>query len=589
MRRVPRPAALGLEYVLLLAAVVELSLNRLAVKTLRPAVEETPPLWHTLLDHVGLFFQYFVTTLAVGALLIMAKRMVVGEGRPRLGLHGAPAVLLAIFATVLAVLSVVNMVAPGPDSSTVFQALFAATLVVLAFEQLATRGDVASKIGVILLTVPLMLHFYPEFVYHVLGDETVRWNGLPFEFSEYGKWTVVLLALTSPLLFAPRPFLQSATKLPPLAVGAFTGVVGAVILRQHYEVGMELASRGVGVDIGPGAPDHHIALYVVALGAITWTLVSALTAAAESRRRIGVGLGLVVLGGYAFAWPFQYLLGLIGLFTISDAAGPARREERDSGGHRGRGFRSPPIAGRVWQRYVAALLAGLREADTGCKPASVTVRGDDDVSSTHVVVDRNGVSARLRVDRLADSIVCIDLLCGREAPPGAKPRWTLYARPDRMLGIRPHDEPPDCEGPVVKTGDEPFDSRFRVRDAVRLTPQLFDDARRSRSTALIDGWLACWPERCLQYRVYPGSGAPLDHPIPITELAFRGDSAAPAVDRLLTVIDVVTDLAASAGLTRDAVGESAEHAIADLDLDGDEPDGDEPDGDEPGGDVPASS
>lgn len=549
MKRALRPRGYGIEYVLLLAAVVEFSLNRLAVTTLRPAVAETPPLWHAVLDHVGLFFQYFVTMLAVGVVGVMAWRLVRGDGRPRAGVAAVPGTVAAVLLAGLAVLSVVHMAAAGsPTLSFVFQLVIAFTLLALALDQVTARGDIGAKIGVALLTIPLFIHFYPEFVYYLLGDETVRWNGLPIEFAEYGKWSVLFMALMSPFLFAPRPFVHSVTRLPPLAVAGFVGVIGAVILRQHYEVGMELASKGVGVDIGPGAPDTHIALYVVALGAITWTLVSTLSATTLSRRAIGVGVGLVVLGGYAFAWPFQYLLGVAGLFTISEAAGAVRREEREGESHRARGFRSPPIAGAVWQRYVAALLSGLRDAEPACKPASVTVRGDEDVSSTHVVAVRRGIDLRVRVDRLHDSILCIDITCGREPPAGARPDWTLHARPDRVLGIRAHEEPPHFDGPIIRTEDDPFDARFRIRDGTELTARMFDEALRSRTTALIDGWMACWRDRALIYRVFPGHGAPLDHPIPITELAFRGESAAPAVARLLAVIDLVTSLAARADI-----------------------------------------
>ncbi len=562
-------AGVGLEHVLLLAAVVELSLNRLAVQALRPVGGGAPPAWHTVLDGVGLFFQYFTSTLAVGAVGYMVWRHVRGPERPRPGWRAIPGYLVAAAGATTVVTAIANIALPPTElMSIVFDASFTLTLVFVAFDQLTARGDLGVKIGVVLMAVPLVIHFWPTFVVYVVGDHEALWGDLPIEFADYGKWAVVLAALASPYCFAPRPFLRSATRLAPVAVATFVGMVGAVILRKHYEVGMELAARGIGVDIGPGAPMHQIALFILALGAITWTLVSTISADSEARRRIGVGLGLVVVGGYSFAWPFQYLLGLAGIMTVSQAAGRVAMEEREGRRASRQGFRGPPIAAGVWQRYIAALMAGLRSADATCKPSTITIKGDEEVSSTHVVAFRRDVATRLRIDRVADSVLCIDITCGREPPSGRKPDLTLYARPDRLLGIRAHDEPPLCDGSSIKTGDAPFDSRFRLRDHGDHATALFDEGLRARATALLDGWVAFWAGRGLQYRVYPGRGAPLDHPIPITELAFRGESAAPAVDRLVSILELMVELAARAELTRARVGSTAEMAVQAMGLDG---------------------
>src|SRR5690606_13596405 len=125
-----------------------------------------------------------------------------------------------------------------------------------------------------------------------------------------------------------RPFVDAAGKLAPLAIGTFVGLVGALVMRQSYEVGYLLAKRGLGVDLGVGAPTSQIALYLIALGSITWTLVSCLMAPAPARRSIGVGLGLVVISGYAFAWPLQYLAGVIGFVTIAAGLREAPEQER---------------------------------------------------------------------------------------------------------------------------------------------------------------------------------------------------------------------------------------------------------------------
>ena len=68
MRMRGRLAGLGLVQLLLLVTVAELALNRLAVPALRPPGDLKPPFWHQLIDHFGLFFMYFASTLAIGVL-----------------------------------------------------------------------------------------------------------------------------------------------------------------------------------------------------------------------------------------------------------------------------------------------------------------------------------------------------------------------------------------------------------------------------------------------------------------------------------------------------------------------------------------
>jgi hypothetical protein len=561
---------IGLEHLLLLAAMVELSLYRLAARTLRPDGDATPASWLMVLEYIGLFFRYFTSTMAMGLLGLMSYRLV--RGRPQRGLAAVPGYLTALLCLGLIGLSAAAVGGvSGRTLTLLLEGCFTLTLIAIVIDQATSGGDVAAKLGVAVLATPLIIHYYPSFAMNVLGQGEVVWNDLPLEMAEYGKWSVVLAALLSPYCFAPRPFLASAARLPPLAVATFVGVVGAVILREHYQVGMELAAKGIGVDIGPGAPLEHIALYVMALGAVTWTLVSALSGVSPARRRIGVGIALVIAGGYSFAWPFLYLLSAVGLLTIGEAARHVADEEEElTPPTAARSFRPPPVADEVWQSYVAAVVDGLRRAHPDSKAQTMTVRGDDAVASTHIVAIVRGVSLRVRVDRVQESVLCLDALCGREPPGNAAPAWTLYARPERLLGIRAHDEPPACAGPVLKLDDSPFDARFRVRDAADHTGRLFDEGQRARATALIDGWIALWPDTALQYRVYPGRGAPLDHPIPITEMAFRGDAASLTADRLVTVLELIVELACAAELTRSRIGSTAEMAAASLGLD-DEP------------------
>jgi hypothetical protein len=115
---------------------------------------------------------------------------------------------------------------------------------------------------------------------------------------------------------------------------------------------------------------------------------------------------------------------------------------------------------------------------------------------------------------------------------------TAWAIPPRALGVNPSGPP---AAPIFKTGDAQFDERFKTRGSAIAFHKLFDDGLRARAVATVDGWIAYWENESLRYRVYPGRGAPLDHPMPLSDLALGRASATP--DRLIAVIDLLIELA----------------------------------------------
>src|SRR5690606_21099180 len=178
-----------------------------------------------------------------------------------------------------------------------------------------------------------------------------------------------------------------------------------------------------------------------------------------------------------------------------------------------------------------------------------------------------GRPVHLTIERIDGRVAAIDILVGVE-PGGLPPAFTVAARDERRLGVDPHPPAPASAGRPRKTGDQPFDERFRVHDLADHTAVLFDDGLRARATASLDGWLAYWPGRALRHRVHPGRGAPLDHPVPISELAFRGGEETPPIDRMVALLDLVAEVAARAELPAEpeldaAADDDAEAAASD--------------------------
>ncbi|HWN70447.1 MAG TPA: hypothetical protein VNM90_22560 [Haliangium sp.] len=548
-----RLTGFSLLHLLLLVTTSELAFNRLASRELLPAGIEGVSWWYLALDHLGLFLHYFASALAFGMLARQLWRLY----RDRQLYFGAARwALIAVGGAFLA-LAALNIVrSPGEAGSFGFELSFVAVVMTLVIAQVTRGGDLATKIGLALLAIPLTLPVLTPLTMHLLGDSELLWGDVPERVRQFGQWTMVAAAMLSPYCFAPRPFAASVTRLGPLVIAAFVGVVGVIILRQNYEIGMRLAHHGLGIDIGPGAPEQYLTMYLVALATITWTLSSCLTAEAEPRRDIGVGLALIVLGGYGFAWPLQYLVSTVGLMTIGEAASRVRDEERALA--RQPGFHAPPIAAAVWSQYVEALADALREAAdqkvsvvtvSGQRPAGSTDHGHDgETTTTCLTTRRRDIGVYVTIERQRGAITVMDIMCGKPPAQGSEPQWTLYALPEKLLGIGAHPEPPETSAPVAHVDDRPFTQRFRLRDAGGFTERLLDDGLRARVTALIDGWLAFWDGHGLGYRVQPGQGAPLDHPIPITELAFRGEAAvSSSTERVVTLIDLLVDIARRGG------------------------------------------
>jgi len=274
-------------------------------------------------------------------------------------------------------------------------------------------------------------------------------------------------------------------------------------------------------------------VYLLAIATLTWTLTACAFAASEARRQIGAGVALVVLGGYGFRWPNHYLLPLLGLALIADAARRVREQELAA---LPLSIDTPPIPDPAWGSYITALTATLKRSLGDVH--AVTTRGEGGLASSLVVGDKGGMPVRTRIDRIEGSVIALDVTVGREIDEVRGATVCLWAIPPRHLGINPSGPP---AAPVFKTGDTSFDMRFKARGNALVLNKLLDDGLRARAVATLDGWLAYWDREGLRYRVYPGRGAPLDHPVPLSDLAL-GKAGNP--ERIVAVVELLVEIAA---------------------------------------------
>jgi hypothetical protein len=537
-----RLGGFSLVHLLLLGAVAEVAINRLAVGALPPPprLAETPA-QHTILSYAGLFLLYFASTLSIGVVAVRAARLVRGAGATvETRIRGG---LLAAFAAVAAV-----AVAAPPSSTTSFvlQTLCVAAAIAVVVSAIGRRGDLGLQVGLVLVLAPLVIHYGGSFAGRVLmSEEQVLDSDLVDRVKRWGQWAVCAAAVLSPYCLAPRPVARALVRPIPLALALGTGALAAVLLRHQYAVSIMIAKTGIGIDLGPGVSENQMGLYLLALATMVWTIASCALADSAPRRQVALGLVLIALGGHGYTWPLQYLLAVVGLVVMAEAA-PALREAEAGV----MVARTPVIDDGVWQSFVTALAAGLRRGDEAV--SALTVRGDHDLTTSILVTERAGLPVKLRIERLDGAVVCLDVICGREVDERQAATFTVAARPDRLMAAGTHPEPPPS-GAATKTGDDAFDQRFRLRGDGDQLVRVIDDGARARFAATIDGWVAWWDGRSLRYRVYPGAGAPLDHPVPISDLALRRSGQA---ERLVAVVELLAEVAA-VGLAASAQEPSA--------------------------------
>ena len=521
-RRVPGLTAI---HVLLLVALLEVAVNRIAVPMLRPT-GAAPPSWHTYLDYGGLFVFYFAGTLAV---LLLAVRC-----WQAMGSRAGPRTLVAhVLVAITTVLAAAPLVIDAPAAlSLTLEVSFAISVIAVVLSSLHGRADVGTQIGLAILAVPLLLH-----TAGVLGAKFVwpdnTFDGPGVELARAGVASLCLAALATPYCFAPRPFARAVVRPLPVVIAMAVAGVGALLARGGYAYLAKAALLAIGVELTPSQPDPRLAMYLLAVATLAWTLSSCAIATSAARRSVGVGIALIVLGGYAFKWPHHYLLPLVGMLMIADAVRSVREEELAA---LPISSETPPVSDAAWSSYITLITQGLRRALGDVH--SLTTRGEGGLASSVIVGEANGIPVRARIERIEGSVLALDIVLGREIDEGRSATLTVWAIPPRALGINPAGPP---AAPQFKTGDALFDERFKSRGSALALRTLFDDGLRARAVATIDGWIAYWENESVRYRVYPGRGAPLDHPMPLSDLALGRASA--SAERLVSVVELLVELA----------------------------------------------
>jgi len=511
-------------HVLLVVAALEVVIDRVLVPAFAPAAGIEPSTAHTILAFAGLFLLYFTGTLAVIVALMRASIAV----RTGTRLEFAANALLGLATLIAAIPLFISM----PKSyGIVLELAFGVAIVALTASAFGRTRDRGVQIGLVFMAIPLVLHVVRAMgSYFVWPDE--QFDGPGVRLVQFGVFALAIAALATPYCFAPRPFARAVTKPIPVISAMAIAAFGAVISRLNYPAVAKTASRAIGVDLEQGAADPRLALYLLAIATLAWTLVSTAMALSPARRRIGMGIALVVLGGHGFKWPNHYLLPLVGFALIAEAARLVREEELAAMPVTST---TPPIGDGAWAGYMSAVATGLKR--TFAEVHSLTARGDGGMTSSVIVAEMAGMRARVKVERIDGSVLALDIVAGKEIDEHTPATLVLWAVPEKGTGTNPQG--PEAE-PAIITGDPTFDDRFRVRGSGDALAQLFDPALRARSANALTGWLAYWHGEGVRVRIYPGHGSALDNPMAITDLALGRTGS---VERFVSMVELVAEIA----------------------------------------------
>jgi len=521
-------------HVLLLGAVLEVVINRCAVPMLRPMLDE-PPLWHMVLDYIGLFVMYFTGILAVIVLVARCIGAIDDRGRSLRDMFAH--VMLGVAALVAAVPLLVTV---PPWTSFLLEIMFALAVLATVASVFGRDRDLGIQIGLPLLALPVIFHTVMQIAAGLVWPDGAfdAPGGPSTQFLKAAVMMLSIAALATPYCFAPRPFARAVARPIPIVIAMAVAATGAVIARIYYVTLATATHFAIGIQMSTDA-DRKLALYLLAIATLAWTVSACATAGSAARRLVGLGIAFLVLGGYEFHWPHHYLLPLLGLALIAEAARDVREQELAAMPFLAE---APPIHDTGWSGFVGVIAQGLRRSLT--EVHSLTTRAENGIMSSVVVGEANGLPVRTRIERYEGSVVAVDIVIGREIDELRGSTVTLCAVPQgeatflkRATAANPPGPP---AAPLFKAGDAAFDAKFRSRGNVVMFSKLFDESIRNKAVTQLDGWLAYWDGEGLRYRIYPGRGAPLDHPLPLSDLAL---GRTPSAERLISVVELLLEIA----------------------------------------------
>ena len=268
-------------------------------------------------EHFGLFLHFSVSILAAILLAVFLSRVHLEKQVGNRWLRRIVVLSCGIFAG----LSMVCIaLANGYQYQFLLEVTFTTGILSIAIWGVFSRGTgILHRVGIVVVSIPLLLHFYGPFLVFGLNRPEYIWQGLPESLQWWGTWSIIFAAVTLPFLLGPRPFLGATLRSGPILVASVFSVIAHLSILINYDGTVLAVLESMGVDIGPSMPPSIRIGSLAALFAGLWTFIACTTSTSMGYRKLGIGLGLVFVGGYGFKWPLQYIVQVFGMVVFVDA------------------------------------------------------------------------------------------------------------------------------------------------------------------------------------------------------------------------------------------------------------------------------
>jgi hypothetical protein len=514
----PRTRAGNLTAALVVVALLELALNRLAGQLFVPRATLALGGGSRASSALGAAGPFLFQLTAVLGLVILvaafAGLLRRGELYPR-AMRFSVGVIAFVFAIFSAQALLRGQLPPRfflyLETSYGFLSLL--TAIAFAATPRSNRVPARVKVGVVLLALPGVLHAAA-----VLGVGWGKGSDSATLVAGVGEILLVAAAAGAPLLLPPRPFGERHWRLP-LAVSAGLTSLFVVGLAARYDLMQASALYGLRMELPPLRSIAGVA-YVIAL--FGWAYATVQLAADKGGMRLsGYGLGLLALGGYDAGSPVELALSLLGLVAVAvgelRAAPYADRSQ-------------PRVSPADWRAFVGRLATSLGDGtEPNGTPPQAVIAEEEELEVSRIQTHRRGSPIVVKLLRRRGTLMEIDATfgqAGRELPDASVERhrrW-LARSPEHRLKLS-----------RAKTGDAAFDQKFSVHG----TAPLLGDAelRRRIVRQQGDGVLTLWNGNAARYQLTnPSSVAEAPPPF-----AGKIDGAAP-VDGVVAIVDLLADL-----------------------------------------------
>ena len=347
----PRVRAGNLTAALLVVALLELWLNRLAGRLFFPRATLSlggGSRAGSFLAASGPFL--FQLTAVLGLVVLVASFAGLlrrGELYPR-GMRFSVGVMAAVFAIFSAQALLRGQLVPRYFLYLETSFGFLSLLTAIAFAVSRTLPRV--RVGVALLSLPGLLHAAA-----ILGMGWGQGSDSATLIAGVGEAALIAAGVGAPFLLPPRPRRERHWRLP-LVVATTLSALFVVALSTRFDLVQASALYGLRMELPPLGSIAGLA-YVLALFGWSYATVELITDKA-GMRLCGYGLGLLALGGYDAGSPVELTLSLLGLVAV--AVGELR------------------AFGRIKQDCVDALGPNLHVGEAALGEAGLEVRRADE-------------------------------------------------------------------------------------------------------------------------------------------------------------------------------------------------------------------